>query len=185
MVEFTAERTEWIQAPIDEVYAYVSDFPRHVEWNHQPTEMTLMSTGPVGVGSVFRTYEQPPSNASWFMRAIWPVGKYLTGSKGYTEAEITALEPDHRVAWKAQAPLNNGGLMASTDWVIELESQNEGTKVTQRVDFRFFGKMGSRVNPETAAAQNGEEMSRNLARLKSILEAQTAGEKAASRKSIA
>ena len=32
-------------APIAAVYAYVSDFPRHTEWNHQPTEMTKLTEG--------------------------------------------------------------------------------------------------------------------------------------------
>lgn len=64
MTEITGEDAIVIQAPIAAVYEYVSDFPRHTEWNHQPTEMIKLTDGPVGVGSVFRTKEQAPSKLS-------------------------------------------------------------------------------------------------------------------------
>lgn len=67
MAEFTTARTELFQAPVTAVYDDVNDFPRHTEWNHQPTEMTKLTEGPVGVGSVFRTIEQAPSNATWLI----------------------------------------------------------------------------------------------------------------------
>ena len=181
MAEFTAKRTELIQAPVAAVYAYVSDFPRHTEWNHAPTEMTKLTDGSVDVGSVFRTKEQASSNQPRILRLIWPLLGKITGSAGYTEAEITALEPDRRVTWKATAPLKNGSLMARSEWEIHLEKRDEGILVTQSVHFEFLGKMGERINPETAAAQTGEEMGRNLARLKEIVQARTATENVSGR----
>lgn len=65
MADFTRERSVTIQAPIEVVYDYVSDFPRHVGWNHQPTEMTKLTDGPVSVGSKFRTKEQLPRGTPW------------------------------------------------------------------------------------------------------------------------
>jgi uncharacterized protein YndB with AHSA1/START domain len=185
MAEFKAEQTVVIQAPIAAVYEYISDFPRHVEWNHQPTEMTKITDGPVGVGSVFRTIEQTPRDMNWLMKKIFPLMGKLMGVANYTEAEITALEPERRVAWKAQAPLKNGGFLAKTEWEIDLASQGDSTKVAQRVHFRFFNKMSERMNMETAAKQNGEEMGYNLARLKEIVEARTATENAPGRTSFA
>ncbi len=182
MAEFTAEQSVVIQASISAVYDYVSDFPRHTEWNHQPTKMIKQTEGPVGVGSVFRTIEQTPSNMSWLMKKIFPLMSKLLGTTGYTEAEITALDPERRVAWKAQAPLKKGGFVAKTEWEILLESLGEGTKVTQQVHFRFFTKG---VNAQSAAAQTGEEMAQNLARLKEIIEARTATENASSRMAFA
>lgn len=182
MAEFTAEQTVAIQAPIAAVYDYVSDFPRHVEWNHQPTEMTKLTEGPVGVGSVFRTIEQTPSNMSWLMKKVFPLMSKLLGTTGYTEAEITALDPERRVTWKAQAPLKNGGFVAKTEWEILLDSLGEGTKVTQQVHFRFFTKG---VNAESAAAQTSDEMEHNLARLKEIVEDQMVTENASGRTAIA
>lgn len=185
MAEFTAERTELIQAPITAVYEYVSDFPRHVEWNHQPMEITKLTDGPVGVGSIFRTIEQTPRDMSWLMRKIFPLLGKLMGVADYTEAEITALDPERRVAWKAQAPLKKGGFLAKTQWEIDLESQGSATKVAQRVHFHFFNKMSERMNVETMAAQTGDEMEHNLARLKEIVEARTATENAAGRLAFA
>ena len=66
--------------------------------------------------------------------------------------------------------------MARSEWEIHLEKRDEGILVTQSVHFEFLGKMGERINPETAAAQTGEEMGRNLARLKEIVQARTATE---------
>ena len=47
-----------IQAPVQTVYDYVCDFPRHTEWNHQPAAITKTSDGPIGVGSKFRTLDR-------------------------------------------------------------------------------------------------------------------------------
>jgi uncharacterized membrane protein len=182
MVEFTVEQTVVIQAPISAVYEYISDFPRHVEWNHQPTEMTKITEGPVGVGSVFHTTEQTPRDMPWLMKKVFPLLGKLLGTTGYTEAEITALDPERRVAWKAQAPLKKGGFVAKTEWEIDLESQGEATKVTQQVHFRFFTKG---VNAESAAAQTSDEMERNLARLKEIVEDQKVTENASGRAAFA
>jgi len=172
MAEFTGERSVLIQAPIKAVYEYVSDFPRHVEWNYQPTEMTKITDGPVGVGSVFRTKEQPPSKMSWVMRLIFALLGKLMGSAGYTEAEITALEHNKRVAWTAKAPLKNGSLLAKAAWEINLAPKGDGTLVTQGVHFQFLHKMGERMDTEKSAKDGAEEMARNLAYLKTIVETQ-------------
>lgn len=178
MAEFTSERKVVIQAPAAAVYEYIADFPRHVEWNHQPTEMTQLTAGPVGIGSIFRTKEQTASNASWFIKIFGSLMVKLMGTTGYTEAEITALEPDSRVAWTAKAPLKKGGLFAKADWEINLEPHHESTQVVQRVHFQLLGKMGERMDPEKLAQDTGEEMAANLAHLKTIIETQPAPEKA-------
>ena len=183
MADYRGERTVVIQAPIQAVYAYVSDFPRHIEWNHQPTEMTKLTEGPVGVGSVFRTIEQTPSNMSGFMRIIFPLMGMVLGVAGYTEAEITALEPNRRAAWKAAAPLKKGGFIMKAEWEIVLEPQGEATQVTQRFHYMPQGKISP--NPESAALTTGEEVTRNLKRLKGIVEKQTAPKSVSSQPAIA
>ena len=40
MAGMQSEESIIIQAPIEKIYAYVSDYQRHIEWNHQPNEMT-------------------------------------------------------------------------------------------------------------------------------------------------
>ena len=174
MTEFNSERTVVIQAPMAAVYEYVSDFPRHVEWNHQPTKMTKISDGPVGVGSVFRTKEQPPRTMPWVMKLIFPLLGKLMGSMDYTEAEITALDSNRHVTWKAEAPLKKGGFLAKAEWEINLEPQGEDTLVTQGVHFQFFGKMAERMDAEKLAQDVGKETAANLAQLKTIMETQVA-----------
>ena len=100
-----------IQAPVDEVYNYVRDFTRHTEWNYQPTAITKVTDGPLDVGTVFRTEERPAGTAPWIMRKVMaPLMLKLVGFQGYTEAEITALEPGRRLAWTAAAPLKGGAI---------------------------------------------------------------------------
>lgn len=181
MAEFTSERTIVIAAPVESVYEYVSDFPRHVEWNHQPTQMTKITDGPVGVGSIFRTKERPPRDTPWLMKMIFPLLGKLLGGTGYTEAEITALNANQHVAWTAIAPKKKGGLNAKAEWEINLEPQGEGTQVTQRVRFQMFGALGERLDPEKLSQQGGEEMATNLTHLKTVLETESAQSVAANR----
>jgi hypothetical protein len=136
--------------------------------------MTKLTAGPVGVGSVFRTKELPPRNTPWFMKVFWPLLGKLMGVMDYTEAEIMALEPNRRVAWKAALPKKNGDFFAKAEWEINLAHQGEDTLVTQGVHFQFFGKMAERMDPEKPAQDVGEETAANLAQLKSIVEARTA-----------
>jgi uncharacterized protein YndB with AHSA1/START domain len=185
MADFSGERTVLIQAPVRTVYDYVSDFPRHIEWNHQPTKMTQLTDGPVGVGSTFRTVEQPASNSSWFIKVIGPLLMSMMGSAGYTEAEITALEPDRRVAWKAAAPHKKGGYLMKAEWEIILEPQGEATHLTQRFHYMPQTKMGERIDAESSARNTGEEVEHNLNRLKSMLEAQNVIQEAPNRAVIA
>ena len=185
MAEFTSERTLVIAAPLEVVYEYVGDLPRHVEWNQQPTEITKITNGPVGVGSVFRAKEKPPRNTSRLMKMIFPVLGKLMGGTGYTEAEITALDRNRRVAWTAIAPNKKGGVNARAEWEIDLEPQAEGTRVTQRVHFQLLGKMVANMDPEKLSQQTGEEMAANLAYLKSVLETQSAPSGAANRPAFA
>jgi len=185
MAEFKGEYVVVIQAPITAVYEYISDFPRHVEWNHQPTKMSKMTDGPVGVGSVFRTKEQAPSNAPWVFKFFGPLLAKLFGTTGYTEAEITVLEPNRRVAWTARAPLKKGGNFAKAEWEINLASEGEGTRVTQGMHFHLLGKMGERINPEKSAQDAREEMAVNLSRLKTIVETQTKQGTASNRVALA
>lgn len=174
MNEFSGEHTIVIQAPIEAVYEYVSDFPRHVEWNYQPTKMTKVTDGPVGVGSVFQTIERLPIDTPWIMKRLAPLVGMLMGSAGYTEAKITALDPDRRVAWEAKAPLKKGGFSAKAEWEIRLESQGEMTRVIQGYNAQMLGKSAKLIKPDTIAQLWNKELAANLAQLKTIMETHVA-----------
>jgi hypothetical protein len=153
----------------------VADFPRHVEWNEQPQKMTPLQDGPVQVGSKYQTQEANPSNLSFGQKVMFavagPIMKLMYGAQDYTEAEITALESNHRVAWKARLPSTKKGDLMRMNWEIRLQPQNEATEVTQRCEVNppDTSPMKGMVNDDMAqTARAGTEA--NLQRLKSILE---------------
>lgn len=169
MPDMIGEQSIIIQAPIDKVYAYVSDFQRHIEWNYQPSKMTQLTDGPVAVGTRFRTVEQPASNMNWFMAKImFPIVSVIVGVKGYTEAEITEMIPDKSIKWKATAPIRNGDMMRA-EWALELESVDNGTRLTQHFRFMPQHPMAQQMVSDSMTQQIGEEVARNLEKLKSIM----------------
>ena len=170
------ERSIVIEAPCDVVYNYVSDFTRHTEWNYQPTEITKVSDGPIDVGTVFRAEERPPTEMPWIMRKfMFPLMLKFVGAEGYTEAEITALEPGRRLAWEAAAPLKDGGYLMKADWEILLEPRNWGTLVRQRYQYRPQHDLAKNIESEQSIKSTAEGVDENLARLKEILEGRAAG----------
>jgi hypothetical protein len=171
MSNIKGERSIMIQADTRAIYDYICNFTRHTEWNYQPTEITKITEGPIAVGSVFRAKELPPGNAPWFVaRIMLPFMAKLTGFQGYTEAEITAMEPARRLAWKAVAPARKGYMMKA-EWEILLEPRGEATKVTQRYHFMPGLKFMERQS-EGMTRQIGEEVATNLEALKGTLEDQ-------------
>lgn len=173
MSELRGERSIVIQRPTETVYEYVREIPRHVEWNHQPTEITKVTEGPIAVGSVFRAEEQAPGRAPWVVRNLMlPLMWKIVGLADYTEAEVTAMEPGRRLAWKAVAPLRNGGAWLKAEHQILLRPQNGATEVVQRYRYIPQHKLSENVTSDRAAKSMAEEVEANLARLKRILEAQ-------------
>ena len=173
------ETSVTVNAPIQAVYDYVADFPRHVEWNHQPQEMKSLTPGPVAVGSQYETVEEMPENMSMIQKIMFgvmmPVIKWRTGTNGNTIAEITALESPNRVAWKAHMPSKKKGDLMRMNWELRLAEQGGSTEVTQRCEVipppeSPFAKM--------AANQDMADMSKagvqaNLQRMKAIVEKRT------------
>ena len=167
--------TETINAPAANVYAYVADLPRHIEWNNQPIEMERLTNGTVTVGSKFRTLEGAPRDFPKMMKFMFtyfmPVFKKIYGFGDHTFATITALEPSHLVAWKAHLPGRKGDMMRM-NWEIEIsEEGNSQCVVTQRCqmvppDSSPFARM---VNDEMIETSR-KETTANLLELKRILE---------------
>ncbi|MDX1616963.1 MAG: SRPBCC family protein [Candidatus Promineifilaceae bacterium] len=178
------EREILIQAPVDKVYEYLCDFTRHTEWNHQPTEITKISEGPFDVGTIYRAQEQPPNQGPWIGRKIDEIVLRRIAGRGYTEAEITALEPSRRLAWTAAFPLKKGGYWMKADWEIVLESQNGATRVRQRYHWKpqleiaklVFKTIFKIAGRERVSRQSTEEIDANLAKLKEILEVRSDSE---------
>lgn len=172
------EREILIQAPVDAVYEYICDFTRHTEWNYQPTEITKVSEGPVDVGTVFRAKERSPGQGPWIMRKVEAIVLRRIAGKGYTEAEITAMEPNRRLAWKAAFPLRTGGYWMKAEWEIVLEPQSGATRVRQWYLYKpqhHIPKIMSKIMFKTIGSERvskpvAKNIDANLSQLKEILE---------------
>ena len=168
MPELKHEHSVVVETPPDEVYEYVSDLRRHNEWNHSPQEIKKVTEGPVEVGTLFHTTEEPPRDVPWLASAvILPLYNKLLGIKDYTGAELTALEPGHRVAWQAWMPMRGDKRFQEVHWEIVLEPQNGSTRVTQRS--HWIPKHWL-ANPSAFADIVASEVEKNLASLKKTLE---------------
>ena len=172
MPNFKGDVSINIQAPAKTIYDYLLDFTRHPEWNHQPVKITKISDGPIGVGSTFHAEERPPEDTPWiFSKIILPVWLLVLGARPHTEAEIMALEPGKRIAWRASAP-GRRGIVTKAKWEIMLEPQAEGTKLTQRFDLmpqHWLIKQSMKFGPDMLSVLK-REIAQNLSRLKEILE---------------
>lgn len=162
-----------INAPIEKVYSYLADFPRHVEWNHQPQAMTALNGGGTAVGSKFRTEEIPASNTPFMMKLInkvgFPMFKRKHNFEGHTIAEITALDSNERVAWSAHLPNRAGKKLMQMHWELRFVEQNGRTQVTQAC--HVDPPADSPFMPFINLPNIKDETTTNLKRLKSILEA--------------
>src|SRR4026208_2506269 len=83
-----------IHATPQAVYDYLSDFTRHPEWVVNVSKVTKISSGPIGVGTIFHTQESAPPVP--LLRKLnmmrYFIAGLISGSKPFSEAEITALE---------------------------------------------------------------------------------------------
>jgi hypothetical protein len=176
MAKFSYQTDVHIHAPIEKVYRYLADFPRHVEWNHQPQSMTALTGGDPVVGSQYRTEESSPSNMPFLRKIIMsmmaPLGRVLFKMDGYTIAEITDLTSNKRVAWTAHMPDREGKKLMQMHWELLLDERDGGVLVTQtcQIDPPADSPMFKMVTEDWVV--NGKsEVALNLKRLKAILEA--------------
>ena len=160
-----------INAPIETVYNYIADFPRHPEWNANLDKLTQTSNGGLGVGTQYVTDEAPPETLPWIMRNVmFPMMSMMVGATGQTETEITVLQPHARIAWEAGLPIRNGYMMKS-DWRVELKVQGNHTKVTQHYHFKPQITMAKMAVSDSQMSNVAKQTELNLEKLKTILEA--------------
>ena len=164
-----------INAPAENVYAYVADLPRHIEWNYRAVEVEKLTDGPVAVGSNFRTREilskDLPAMTKFMFTYFMPIIQKIYGFGDHNFATITALEPGHLVAWKTRLPGRKGDMMRMNWEVTISEESNEQCVVTQRCqivppDTSPFARM---VNDDMLEMSR-KDATANLLELKRILE---------------
>lgn len=133
-----------IGAPVEQVYERLSDLSRHSDFSDGLVSVRETSPGR------YRAEEQVP-------------GKYVS------EAEITALEPPTRIAWRAWVKH-----VMRTQWEFRLTPIAGGTRLIQVSRWEAAGPAGFVMLNVHRKRHVPEENRRTLERIKSVLEAEAA-----------
>lgn len=99
-----------INRPIEQVFAFVTDFGKAVQWQPGIVEAKMTSTGPAGMGSTYKWVQQ------------------IVGQKMDTTGQVTAWNPPNGYDWKSLSgpfPMTGG---------VKLQAEGNGTLVTQFAD---------------------------------------------------
>lgn len=138
MLEFAI--TTRIERPVEEVFAFLSDFENIPRWNYYVLQVTKTSEGPIGVGT---TYHQ--------------VRK--TDEQDY---QITEFQPDHGVAVKTLP-------QASPQFSRRLTLQGQGA-ATSIVDEWQLDTGRPAILEKLAGGKVKSAVAENLDKLKTLLE---------------
>jgi uncharacterized membrane protein len=118
-----------IAAPVETVYEYLADFPRHSEWSTGVEELAPVSKGPVTVGMELEATEKVPARFTSYTR-------------------ITGLEPGRRITRESW-----DGRTMKVKWAFELSPRNGGTHLVQHARVEPTSLMGRVLLPLFASAR--------------------------------
>lgn len=161
-------QTITIRRPAAEVYAYLANFPRHVEWAQTLERLELTKAGDAtGVGAQYLTYEKQSFQAD---RRPFGRIRQKVALRAQTLCEVRELIPGRRLAWHAHMI---GDPRTHADWEIDLHDDGHGgTQLTQKVFF-VFGPMPGWVGVLLLMEQRAfRQFDAGLHNIKLILEGQ-------------
>jgi len=141
---YKAEVSIWIDRSPADVFQFIANYNNDTRWRHGVARMSQSPVGETGVGTI--THEEME----------------FLGRRYVTIAQITAFEPDQRLAWasiEATSPVSG--------WRV-VTAEGAGARFTQAVvaDLQGFYRWLSPL----MVAMFKNQMSRDMARLKQILE---------------
>jgi len=142
------EQSIAISRPIEEVFAYVTDYDTQLQWQSGLLEAKITSEGPLGVGSQYTYVTQ------------------MLGRRVETAGEITEHEPSRKHEWKATSgplPELQGGFL--------FEPTEGGTKVTMLAEAEPGGFF--KLAEPLAIRMVRRQLETSLNNLKDLLEAGT------------
>src|SRR5512143_291695 len=99
-----------INRPVEEVFAFLSDFENNPKWQSTSVEARKISEGPVGAGTTYQAVTT------------------ILGRRINSEQEITQYEPNRLVARKSTA----GPFPFEVE--VKFERAEGGTRVTAAID---------------------------------------------------
>jgi hypothetical protein len=110
-----------------DIYAYLADFTRHVEWAHTYLSVEVSGDAPLRVGSLLRVSER--QDLRWDKRPRTTIGD-REGRDYTTTLEIAALNPAHRIGW---GTLYVGGPLDGVrgEWELVLEPVLEAITIVR------------------------------------------------------
>ena len=123
------ETTLLIPAPIERVYDYVADFPRHAEWNGRWQSIRPITTGAPHVGSLYQVFLLPPSGVAGWRR--WLIQQWA-GIAPCAEAELTVLNRPSHLAWRIHLPSHRYGDLWRLNTDLFLSVCADGSELRQQ-----------------------------------------------------
>lgn len=160
-----------IAAPIEQVYAYLADFPRHAEWAQSVQQLTVQKAGDsAGVGTIYVTAERQ----GWQSNRQ-PFEPLQHGIPGDTLCQVVALEPHHRIVWRSWVPYP--GVVHAGDYSFQLERTADGTLLTQHIHLydNWLGDLINRHVFKTTEPKAYAQWEASLVNIKAILEKHLSG----------
>lgn len=140
-----ATRTIRINAPTRHVFAYLTDIGRHHEWAGNPLDIQPTSTGPLQLGSTWRS-----------------VGRRL--GTHVDSVVVTDLDPDRTFAFEATGDAGR--------WRTTFTLAADGTVTVLRRQMRSLRLTWfTRLLAPMILLGNGHELATNLQKIKSTIEA--------------
>lgn len=138
------EFTQEINAPIEKVFAYVTDFRKNAEWQDGVIESTQTPDGPTQADTKFKTV------------------RTFLGQKLEADGEVTGFEPNKKFAFKSTSGPIKFSLMQT------FESVAVGTKVHIQVEMEAGGFF--KLAEGALAGNLKKTFEDQAAKLKSLLE---------------
>jgi carbon monoxide dehydrogenase subunit G len=137
-----------IDRPVDVVFAYITDIGRFPEWSTVVQEATITSSGPLAVGSTFRTTA------------------HFLGRRFQTDNVVTVYDPPHTFAGK----VTSGPVQYEV--TTTLRAEDGGTNVTWAIEGEAAGFF--RVAEPLLARLGRRQIEAQVGTLKDLLEAEDA-----------
>lgn len=137
------ENVVMISRPIEDVFAFLSDFENVPKWNYAIVETRKVSEGPIGVGTIYRQIRSIPSQSE-------------------ERFELTAFDPPRYVEIRGQL----GPFPSRLSYAVDITP--EGTRITNSVELELRGRhrlLGWAIVPRVRNA-----VAANLSKLKQLLD---------------
>lgn len=139
----TFENTVMISRPIEEVFAFLSDFENIPKWNYAIVETHKASEGAVGVGTIYHQVRSVPRRSE-------------------ERFEVTAYNPPRHLEIQGQL----GPFPSRLSYA--LDTLAAGTRVTNSVELELRGP--GRLLARVAVPRVRDAVAANLRKLKELLD---------------